>query len=382
MKILFCGTTSHITTGYSKIANKITNGLAKNHDVFHFAFQALNPEIHRDVHHNITTIPQESFGYDTISDTVRELKPDTIILYNDVIVCSHMVNKFLEMGDEFQSRLILYIDLTYEWEHYIHHLAKITNKFVCFNKSWEKHLIDFNIPPNRIDTFEHPIDLPIEIPTKVLDGEFVILNMNRNSYRKFLDITVDGFIKFFKKNGCSRKLKLFMGCKFTKEGSYDISELVITFSKINGLTHDEMVILMDECVMRPPIDCLSDEDIQKIYASCDVGINTCGGEGFGMCNIEHQLHGKPQILTKIPTFEEIFNGDEEFCKFLEPKTRVYVPSETDGTGGILHIPCSDDVAEALDFYYRNRKTRELHGQIGKEVMMNKVNDWNSKSFCI
>jgi glycosyltransferase involved in cell wall biosynthesis len=108
---------------------------------------------------------------------------------------------------------------------------------------------------------------------------------------------------------------------------------------------------------------MSDESVKMLYKACDVGINTCAGEGYGLCNIEHQLYGKPQILTQIDNFRELF--DETWCKFLPVKARIAVGKDIDGVGGILEIPDARDAAKALDFYYKNPATRVAHGRNGK-----------------
>ena len=89
----------------------------------------------------------------------------------------------------------------------------------------------------------------------------MILYLNRNSYRKLLDITLDGFIRFFKQNGCSPRIKLFLGCKFRYNGSYNINILAEKFSKIHGLTPGEYDILMNTSILRFPQDSVSDDTI-------------------------------------------------------------------------------------------------------------------------
>jgi len=374
MKILFCGTHPGLSTGYAKVANSIVNTLARTHRVYHIAFQAVD-RVDRFVNPNVNMINVPEFGYDVIQDTVQDINPDVIIVYNDVIVCSHYINKLKELEKTF--KVFLYLDLTYKYQSYIPPLAEYADQIVCFNKSWERHLNTLGIW--NTCTIEHQLDAggihKTDKSKSVIglnDDDFIVLNLNRNSYRKCLDITMDGFIKFFKKNDCNEHLKLFMACKYNYSGSYDIMQLAQTYAKINGLDEEQTNTLIYKCILRTQADDMTSEHVNNIYNSCDVGINTCCGEGYGLCNIEHQLTGKPQVLTGIDNFKELF--DESWCMFVDPVARLHVPTDIDGVGGIMEIPSSDDVAQALNFYFKNPEIRKKMGMAGREHFLNKDSD--------
>jgi len=104
----------------------------------------------------------------------------------------------------------------------------------------------------------------------------------------------------------------------------------------------------------------------------DVGLNTSGGEGYGMCCVEHQLVGKPQVITALDNNKELFNS--EWSKLLPVKARISVTEKMDGVGGVLEIPSYLDVSDALDFYYKNPQTRQLHGEQGQTYFQAKKID--------
>jgi glycosyltransferase involved in cell wall biosynthesis len=367
MKIIFCGTYTGLSTGYAKISHSITNFLCKHHEVYHVAFQAYD-DIERESDPSIKVLKQKDFGYENILEYVKEIKPDVVIIYNDVIVCSHYINEFLKIKKNF--KLIIHLDLTYKGTKYIPHLNKLTDTFVCFNKSWERYLLRMNIPAEKLASIEHEIYVTDNVTVKesreywgIESEDFVVLNLNRNSYRKLLDVTIDAFLEFFKENDHSKNIKLFLGCKFSKKGWIDVQDTVLMYARLHAYSIEQIGFLMNNCILRTPTDHMSDESVKMLYKACDVGINTCAGEGYGLCNIEHQLYGKPQILTQIDNFRELF--DETWCKFLPVKARIAVGKDIDGVGGILEIPDARDAAKALDFYYKNPATRVAHGRNGK-----------------
>jgi len=202
MRILFCGTYPGIISGYAKISASIVNFLVQYHDVYHVAFQAKD-ETQRYVDPRIKLIRESAFGYENILDHIREIKPDVVILYNDVIVCSHYINKILEIPKTF--KLLIYLDLTYKGEKYLDHLNKLTDVFIGFNKAWEKYLIEYGIPTEKVTSIDHAlsIDIPSSLTFEsarkrwgISMDDFVVLNLNTNTYRKLLDVTIDGFIHF------------------------------------------------------------------------------------------------------------------------------------------------------------------------------------------
>ena len=85
----------------------------------------------------------------------------------------------------------------------------------------KKNLISIGLPQEKIRILPHGVDTDIfyvkDIDSSTLrqkygfnPDDFIILNTNRNSYRKAIDITIDAFIKFLKKQLYNSKIKLFL----------------------------------------------------------------------------------------------------------------------------------------------------------------------------
>jgi len=375
-KLLFCATWAKMSTGYGLIAHMLVNKLARDYDVHYLAFQATTDDLpSRELDPSIKLIKSELFGYQELKDVLSTVEPDVMVVYNDVIVGAQYTKIISEIDKKFQ--LIYYVDLTYRWQRNIYYMNKEVDMFVCFHPGWERHMLEMGIPREKVCTLEHPIAdhvFPKMGTREVFNfkrDDFIVLNLNRNSYRKCLDVTIDGFIKFWKNQGCPENIKLFLGCKSSKyQGSYKIVELVETFANFHKLSQTLKERLMNQCVLMPGGDHMTDRAINDLYNACDVGINTCCGEGFGLCTIEHQLVGKPQIVTGLENFRELM--DPEFCIMLEPKVNLFIPWELDITGGLMEIPCSGDVARALETYYLDPELRKRHGEMGRDALKTRL----------
>jgi hypothetical protein len=73
-------------------------------------------------------------------------------------------------------------------------------------------------------------------------------------------------------------------------------------------------------------------------------LNTCDGEGFGLCNFEHAVFGKPQVIPNVGGFKS-FNGSESIK--IEPEYTQMLDNSRDSMGGMAEIVTADDVADGL-----------------------------------
>ena len=119
---------------------------------------------------------------------------------------------------------------------------------------------------------------------------------------------------------------------------------------------------------------LSDEKLNELYNACDVGINTCLGEGFGLCNLEHSCVGKPQVLSRVGALNDIFK--DAYATLITPCAEIYVPQYLDDHQGYIQICAVDDFAAGLDRYYQQRELAKLHGRLAMETLTKKY-EWDA-----
>jgi D-inositol-3-phosphate glycosyltransferase len=400
MKILFYATYPTISTGYSRIGNILSNYLAEqNHDIYYFGisnFKGSNV-IKRYIHPNIKLIDaleeekkrdsNELYGVNVIIEAIQQIKPDIVFLYNDIIVISRIINNFIEQKININFKTIVYLDLVYEYEkiELIDHVNKFSDLILVFSECWKKNLIKCGIKEEKIEILPHGFDddkfYPIDKyyarkKFNFLKDDFIVLNSNRNSYRKSLDKTIDAFLNFLKIKNNNKSIKLFLNTIFTTshlyEG-YDIINLIKVSCLKYNLIYDD--IINNHIFINPSnYNSYSDDTLNLLYNASDIGINTCSGEGFGLCNLEHGGIGRPQIISNVGALGDIFTND--YSILINPVSEYYITNSIDFHGGYLKICNSSDFTDALIKYYDNRELLENHGRFSREKITTNY-EWNN-----
>ena len=398
MKILFFATYPTAPIGYARVANIITNYLAEQgHNLYYLGISNFpNNQINRFVHPSIHLIDglneerklgnDELYGVNVICNFLDELKPDLLFLYNDVVVISRIFNKFIERKIIKQYKILTYLDLVYDFEKIdlIRHINLFSDHIMVFSKCWKNNIIEMGVDENKITILHHGLDINKfyhidKIHAKQIFGfncdDFVVLNTNRNNYRKAIDVTIDAFVIFLKSKNLNPKIKLFLNmntnCNSDQTG-YDIINLI----KISCLVHkvDYNVVANNNIFMSNTHCNISDEMLNNLYNACDIGMNTCVGEGFGLCNLEHGGLGKPQIISGVGALNDIFSSD--YSIIIKPVAKIYLSNSTDFHGGFIEICKSEDFAHALDKYYSDEKLCSAHGSLCEDYLKYKYN-WNN-----
>jgi glycosyltransferase involved in cell wall biosynthesis/intein/homing endonuclease len=132
----------------------------------------------------------------------------------------------------------------------------------------KKHV---HVIPHGVDTstfFEIPINearQQLQLP----ESAFIVLNVNRNQPRKRLDLTIRGFAEFAKDK---KDALLVLHCWGASPVEWDLPQLAGYY----GVA--DKVVFLHEIFPH-----LTDEQLNLLYNTADVVINTCGGEGWGLC---------------------------------------------------------------------------------------------------
>jgi len=112
----------------------------------------------------------------------------------------------------------------------------------------------------------------------------------------------------------------------------------------------------------------SDLEINLLYNICDIGINCCNGEGFGLIPFEHSAIGKPNIVSNVGPISDIF--DDNSAIIINPKACNYIPHWTHKLSGLQEYCDYNDFADAIERYYNNKELRELHGENARKNILN------------
>jgi glycosyltransferase involved in cell wall biosynthesis len=171
-KILIVSTHPALTTGYARIANVIGNYLAAQPglEVVHFGFEKypgtylsdrfIDPRIQIISVVDRVDPAKDRFGTTLIKDVVeKEVKPDLVLVYNDVVVTCQMLNNFMDASRTF--KVVSYLDLVYPWEcvEFLKHIDRWSDQIFVFSDIWRRHLVDdFGMKPGKVRVFPHGFD--------------------------------------------------------------------------------------------------------------------------------------------------------------------------------------------------------------------------------
>lgn len=367
MKVFFMCTHCNQATGYARVANKITNYLVTlpGVEVVYYAFQNypnqhiedrfIDPRIKFVDALELDPVSPKGFGDLGIVPTFESEKPDVVFLYNDLPVCCAVL-QMLKKASHKSYKTIAYLDIVYPYEDLERYEYLRNNLDVCltFLECWRRHLVeDLGWDQSKVHVLEHGVDNvkevdPVEAKKKLgfKEDDFVVLNLNRNSYRKQWVATIQAFIIFLVRNKFNPRLKLLCGCLPKTDDGYDIEQLIkveCLRQKIDFETVAKNHIFVNPMAMRS-----SEENINVMYNAADVGLNTCCGEGFGLTNMEHACLGKFQIVSGVPAFKELLTNHDAII--VEPKVWTVV-SRFESHGGDIAIVDPFDFAGALDYIF-------------------------------
>jgi glycosyltransferase involved in cell wall biosynthesis len=399
MKLLLIGTHPDNTTGYSKVVHNILEELAPipNLKVYHFAFQrhTSSPGIRKhpknvsayDVIQKVDVM-KDSFGITLYPKYLELVKPDVILMYNDATIC-HM---FLEETKKINTtaKVWIYLDQLY-WGINPSLITSLNraDRIYGFTEEWSAIWKSYDkTATNDIKTLHHAVDREMFHPITdevrketrerlgYSDTDLVILNLNRNSARKRHDLAIMGFVQHLKRNPTSPLHMLIVTGMSAEHGShFDILRIFhIELSSV-GLSQETFKDRIKVINTAPP-NRLSDEDINNLYHSTDIGINTSDGEGYGLCPLEHLFTGSPQILTDIGVYRSFIN--EDAVEYIPPFERQYFGGAM-MLGAFMPTFRIGDVATAMDTMVEKYAEKKLAATIHefrtwKEVLKPLVED--------
>lgn len=394
MRIVFYATHPTQPIGYAKVAHKLANALAAEPDVELLYIATGNYplpyENQRFIHPAIRFVDviaeeakrgiQDGYGVALIDEILRAYNPDRVIIYNDIVVQCRLINALLKFRAEFPAvRFISYLDLVYPFERadFVRHVDRNMDAILVFSDCWAKNLAAMGVRPEKIhvlphgfsaDLFDHLAEGLSQTEAKVRLGfapdDFILFNTNRNTYRKAQDITLGAFLDFLIAEAFDPRLKLLLNCSAKTSSGYDIPETLEAECLKRGISPERA-----QAHIRGLRDAgnVSDEQITAAFVAADVGINTCTGEGFGLCNMEHAAFGRPQVVSGVGALVDIFGGHEDSI-LIPPKVTVRVSRTQDEHAGDVGFCDSRDFAAAFRRLWRNPDYRAWTGEhVGKRM---------------
>jgi glycosyltransferase involved in cell wall biosynthesis len=192
---------------------------------------------------------------------------------------------------------------------------------------------------------------------------FVILNLNRNQPRKRYDLLIMAFVELICKYP-TKPLFLMCICDKGEKGGWWLFEIFARELKLRGVPVDmfgNRLMLSSQDMM------FRDEDINMFYNVADVGVNSCEGEGWGLCTFEQMGVGIPQVVPDLGGYKEYCNSKNSML--VKPQYNYYLPSVHSPVGGEAHVCNPHDVCLAMEEYLNNDDKRKSHGIKAKDDIL-------------
>lgn len=178
---------------------------------------------------------------------------------------------------------------------------------------------------------------------------FVVLNAARPDPRKRIDLTLEAFARFARGRPSGVKL-----CLHQALGHPEQVEPLRARAVQLGIE--------GRVIWHPPNPGpVSDDDLNRLFNACAVGINTAAGEGFGLVSFEHAATGVPQILPDQPALRELW-GNAAMRPATRPVRTPYSPLEMvevsveDTAESLGRLHDEPDLYHRMSLAARNRAT--------------------------
>jgi glycosyltransferase involved in cell wall biosynthesis len=355
-------------------------------DVFVFGFQNIQgkDKLRGDIPDNVTiydpfadeTPKKQGFGIELIKNYVGLCDPDVVVVFNDMSIISAVLNELKDVHGK-RFKIITYIDQVYlsQKTAYIDFVNANADAALLFSQKWQRCIQDqgLKLPCDFLPHGVNPnvyFPVPHHLARKYYGfskDDFIILNMNRNQPRKRWDICLKAHAELVHRHR-GAPIKLIVAT--TPVGAWNIPEVFVRELRKRGIPVEEGLkhILFVDAPQR-----MSDREVNMLYNVCDVGMNTCDGEGFGLCNVEQACVGKPQIVSRLGAFPDVF--DDDCAMLVEPKCEFNLDTTRDTMGGEALMCSYKDFTDAASKYYEDRELRERHGATARKRILKDYN-WN------
>jgi hypothetical protein len=377
-KILLISTHCHQYDGNSKVSWNMLKLLSLEPDlkVVHFGIIQAK-KINLDFRHypanvkyySVSELTEDPYGLDILEGVVNSVKPDTIVLFNNLEIIKIYIEK---LKDIFSGRLVGYLDMCYYTTNSksIDILNSRLNHIFTNSLFWKRNLehqgitIPISIFPYGFDKKCFPaldkiltrerIGLPIDA--------FLIFNPNKNSHKHRYDILISAFVRLIAKYP-THNINLFCMCDKGTDGGYPILEIYLSeLRKYNlGIEPHRKKILLGLNDHNYP-----DHIINSFYNCAHIGISCSDSDGGTLAAMEMMGVGVPQILPKSGCYEEFANTNN--TQLLPIKQTYYVTNDISSSAGEARAVDVNDVFLALEKYLLLPSLVEEHSLLAKETV--------------
>ena len=312
------------------------------------------------------------FGEQRIREIVEREQPDVVFTINDMWIINEQYRQIQDLHKQGKFKFVGYAPMdSYGWIGCLDETANDWDAIISYTEFGAHEFVrggiykPIAVIPHGVTPGQfYPMDRN-ECRRKLglKEDIFIVFNGNRNQFRKRQDITIKAFAKFAV-NKPEAQLYLHMGLK---DQGWDLMGVFAREMSKVGLDPNGRIIMTTQSDGPPNV---SVEMLNTIYNACDVGVNTCKGEGWGLVNFEHAACGVPQVVPDHTSCKEIFENYGELirCDHVDVDTNY---------AREMPCPSSDHLAEILEDLYHDRTYREHVGERCRERVMDTQFSWDT-----
>jgi glycosyltransferase involved in cell wall biosynthesis len=295
---------------------------------------------------------QAPFGEERIREIVEREEPDVVCTLNDPWIAADQYKRIQDLHQQKKFKFCGYLTMdSYNWVSGIDPCINDWDALISFTEFGAYEFIKagirkpISVIPHGLDSEKfYPMDKK-EARKKLglTDDVFIVLNGNRNQFRKRIDVTISAFAKFAVGRPDAR-LYLHMGLK---DQGWDVMPVFAREMQKNGLDPNGRIIMSANTPNPPNV---SVEMLNWIYNAADVGVNTTKGGGWELVNFEHAACRVAQVVPDHTSTKEVFEGYGKLirCDHVDVDTNF---------GREMPCPSDTHLAELLTELYENPQER-------------------------
>jgi glycosyltransferase involved in cell wall biosynthesis len=362
MRILFCGDSPTVDTGFGVVSKNILSRLHKmGHEIVALGINHYgDPYNPKEFPFPIYPVAQGSiermYGYDKLWPIYEAVKPDLVFFINDPwVVKSYMDRKPEQLPT---PKIVVYYPtdagpIKKIWMN----LLNEVDAQVCYSHYAESVVLESNggKRPKNLHQIYHGVDTTTFFPVNqqlarnsmgIPADKFIIGMVARNQYRKRFDIFLKAFANFAKDK--PEAMAYLHTAKH--DVGFDIDEMVLQL----GLK-DRVYTTGD---IRPDKG-VSGKELNLIYNTFDVNALISLGDGFGLPVAESMATGCPQLVSDHSCLKELVEGHGG----LTAKTSAWLMNTTgiNTWGGLTDV---DDLTAKMNTLYKNKDLRMAMAEQG------------------
>jgi len=312
MRILFCGDSPTVDTGFGVVAGNILTRLQDmGHEIYAMGINYYGePYDHQKFSFPIWPVDKGSldamYGYQKFWYIEEQVKPDLIFFLNDPWVIEKYLSLRPQTTDRYTKMIAYYPTdsgpMKPEW-------VKMLGEFdaqVCYSNFAERVLIESNNNkrPKNLHQIYHGVDINTFHPVVQAEARinlglpvdaFIVGMVARNQYRKRFDLLCKAFADFAKDKD---NVKLYLHTSLHDVG-FNIEDMT------RQLDIQDKLILTEDLAANKGVPA---HVLNLIYNSFDVNALISMGDGFGLPVAESMATGCPQLVSGHSCLQELVEG--------------------------------------------------------------------------